>query len=260
MRIPRFYYPNSLDIGMEITLSNSIVQHIKVIRMKIDETIILFNGYGGEYTATITQLKKNFIQVNIKTFISRNIELSYTITLAQTLLQASKMDEIIEKAVELGVAVIQPLVSQRCIVHYDNHRTKKKYDHWEKIIRAASEQSGRNSLTKIIKLNNFRDWITNKQNTEKTILLSLRGKKSLSNWASYYPPQTLTLIIGPEGGFTEIEEDLAHTNGAIILSMGERILRAETASLNAIATLNAIWEKYNNNIFIKSNKCMGTSL
>lgn len=244
MTIPRFYCTHSLAIGMEITLSNSIAQHIKVIRIKIGETITLFNGYGGEYIAIVTQLKQKYVQAKIKTFVIRNIELSYTITLAQILLEASKMDEIITKAVELGVAIIQPLISQRCMINLNHDRIKKKHNHWTKIIQAASEQSGRNNLTKLIKVNNFKNWIV-KQNLGETILLSLRGKTSLSYWASCHSPQTLNLIIGPEGGFTEIEENLAYSYGAFILSMGKRVLRTETASLNAIATLNAFWDKYN---------------
>lgn len=241
MAIPRFYFPYALSIGLEITLSTTVAYHIRVIHLHVGESIVLFNGHGGEYTAIITRQEKKCFYAKIQLFSSREAELPYSIILAQALPETSKIDYIIKQAVEVGVAIFQPLITQRCVVRFTNERIKKKQKHWEKIIQAASEQSGRNYLMKLVKIFNFSHWISQNKNY-KCILLTPRGKESLSQWIQYNPPQTLSLIVGPEGGFTKTEEDYAKIHNILILSMGQRILRTEIASLHAVATVNAIWD------------------
>ena len=238
--MPRFYCPQSLAIGMHLSLPDQVAHHIQVIRMQVGETVTLFDGNGGEYTASITQMEKKRVHVEIKTFSPHETELSYAITLAQALPEASKMDWIIEKAMELGVTAIQPLAAQRCVVRLNQERAEKKQSHWQGIIHAAAEQSGRNRLAHLAPLSDFTSWI--KQSDLHTrILLSPRAEQSLADWARHHPPQAVSLMIGPEGGFTEAEENLACEQGALMLSMGPRVLRTETAGLAALAAINAIW-------------------
>lgn len=238
--MPRFYVSAPLEIGQVLALPESVAHHLLVLRLGLAAPITLFNGEGGEYTATICSIEKKRVSAEIKTFSPREVELPYAITLAQALPESSKLDWIIEKAVELGVAAIQPLAAQRCVVRLNSERAEKKQSHWQAVIVSAAEQSGRNRLPTLSTLSPFTDWAL-QQDLHKRILLSPRGEQSLSDWARHQPPQALALLIGPEGGFTETEENLAYSQGALMLSMGPRILRTETAGLAALAAINAIW-------------------
>jgi 16S rRNA (uracil1498-N3)-methyltransferase len=238
--MPRFYCSQALSIGALITLPDSIAHHIQVLRLGIGDYITLFNGDGGEYTATLSNIEKKRASAEIKTFSPREAELPYAITLAQALPEASKMDWVIEKAVELGATAIQPLAAQRCVVRLSAERAVKRHDHWHGIIVSAAEQTGRNRLPHLAKLVDFNSWVA-QQDLHHRILLTPRGEQSLSDWARHHPPQSVALLVGPEGGLTEQEENIACEHGALALSMGSRVLRTETAGLAALAALNAIW-------------------
>src|SRR3569832_1005115 len=134
----------------------------------------------------------------------------------------------------------QPLAAQRCVVRLSDERAAKRMVHWQGIVIAASEQSGRNRLAQIAQPADFREWIT-QHDLHQRILLTPRAEQSLSDWARHHPPQAMTLMIGPEGGFTDAEESLAQTHGILPLAMGARVLRTETAGLAAIAAINAVW-------------------
>ncbi|MGV3741593.1 MAG: 16S rRNA (uracil(1498)-N(3))-methyltransferase, partial [Burkholderiaceae bacterium] len=211
-----------------------------VLRLDVGEGITLFNGEGGEYIAVLDSLEKKRAIAEIKTFSSREAEPPYAITLAQALPEASKMDWIIEKAVELGVTAIQPIAAQRCVVRLNAERSEKKLMHWQGIVAAACEQSGRNRLPNLAEPIELQPWLM-QSDLHARVLLTPRSEQSLSVWARHHAPQPVAFLIGPEGGFTEQEEKMALDQGAIPLSMGSRILRTETAGLAALAALNAVW-------------------
>lgn len=238
--MPRFYCAQPLAIGQVIDLPESVVRHVQVLRLAYGDLITLFNGDGGEYAATISSIGKKNASAEIKAFSPQEAELPYAITLAQALPEASKMDWIIEKAVELGVAVVQPLAAKRCVVRLTSERAAKKSEHWQGIIVAACEQSGRNRLPHLAEPSDFKDWI-GQHDMHLRILLTPHAEHSLSDWARHHPPQAVTLLIGPEGGFTEQEEEAARAQNVLPLSMGARVLRTETAGLAALAALNAVW-------------------
>ncbi|QJQ05182.1 16S rRNA (uracil(1498)-N(3))-methyltransferase [Undibacterium piscinae] len=238
--MPRFYCPLPLAIGALIDLPDTTAHHVFVLRLEIGDTIQLFNGEGGAYVATLTGISKKQVSAEVKVFLPEEVELPYALTLAQALPEASKMDWIIEKAIELGASAIQPLSAQRCVVKLTAERAEKKMAHWQGIITSATEQCGRNRLAHLGNLIEVQKWLS-QQDMHKRILLSPRAESSLADWARHHPPQAVTLMIGPEGGFSEAEEQLAIRQGAIALSMGPRILRTETAGLAAIAALNAAW-------------------
>jgi 16S rRNA (uracil1498-N3)-methyltransferase len=185
-------------------------------------------------------VQKKRASAEVKVFTPREAELPYAITLAQALPEASKMDWIIEKAVELGVAAVQPLAARRCVVRLSAERAEKKLAHWQGVIVSASEQSGRNRLAQLAEPMEFRDWI-GQQDLHKRVLLSPRATESLADWARHQPAQALTIMVGPEGGFSDEEEAEALRHGALPLSIGPRVLRTETAALAAVAVLNAAW-------------------
>lgn len=238
--MPRFYCAQALSIGAVIDLPDHVAHHVQVLRLGIGAHVTLFNGEGGEFTATVSQIEKKRVTAEIKAFSPREAELPYAVTLAQALPESSKMDEIIQKAVELGATAIQPLAAQRCVVRLTTERANKKFAHWQGIIVSAAEQSGRNRLPNLAEPANFEDWI-GQHDLHRRILLSPRAEQSLSDWARHHPPQPVTLLIGPEGGFTEKEETLAQSHGVMTLSIGTRILRTETAGMAALSAINAVW-------------------
>jgi 16S rRNA (uracil1498-N3)-methyltransferase len=238
--MPRFFCPLPLAIGSVVTLPDAIAHHIRVLRLATGETVTLFNGQGGEYNATLITIERKYVVAEVKTFGGREAELPYGLELVQALPEGTKMDWIIEKAVELGATAIQPIAAQRCVVRLSAERAAKKREHWQGIIESAAEQSGRNRLPHLAEPADFNDWVR-QQNLHRRIMLSPRAEQSLSDWARHHPPQAVALLIGPEGGFSEQEENMAVTHGVLALSVGPRVLRTETAGLAAMAALNAIW-------------------
>ena len=238
--MPRFYCQDTLTVGAVVALPDHVAHHLHVLRVEPGTPITLFNGEGGEYHATLASLERKRAQAEVKLFSPHEVELPYAVTLAQALPEGAKMDWIVEKAVELGATSIQPLASQRCVVRLSAERAGKKAAHWQGIITAAAEQCGRNRLPHLAGISDFGNWIA-QHDMHKRILLSPRAEQPLSDWARHHPLQAVTLVIGPEGGFSEAEENAALGHGALALSMGPRVLRTETAGLAALAALNAVW-------------------
>lgn len=238
--MPRFFCPQNLSVGATVDLPEPAARHAQVLRLEKGNGVTLFNGEGGEYAATLCAVERKRVRAEVKAFSPREAELPYAVTLAQALPEGSKMDWIVEKAVELGAAALQPLAARRCVTRLSAERAEKKRTHWNGIVIAASEQSGRNRLMHLAELNEFNPWIA-QRDLHRRILLTPRGEQSLSDWARHHPPQAATLIVGPEGGFTDDEESAACAQGVLALSMGARVLRTETAGLAALAALNAVW-------------------
>ncbi len=238
--MPRFYCNLPLETGQRIALPEAVAHHVQVLRLREGEIITLFNGLGGEYNAVLSAVERRRAEADIKTFSPREAETGHAIALAQALPEGTKMDWIVEKAVELGATAIQPLVAQRSVVRVDQERALRKAAHWQAVIIAAAEQSGRNRLPSLAPVLPYNAWIA-QQDMHKRLLLSPRATGSLADWARHHPPQAVTLVIGPEGGLSDDEEQAAIRHGAICVSMGPRVLRTETAGLAALAALQALW-------------------
>jgi 16S rRNA (uracil1498-N3)-methyltransferase len=240
--MPRFYCPQPLPAGAIVDLPETVAHHLHVVRQQPGDEVVLFNGEGGQVRARLHEIGKRRASAEVVALEAVEVELPYAITLAQGLPEgSSKMDWIVEKAVELGVAAIQPLAAARSVVKLSGERAEKRQAHWEGVIVAASEQSGRNRLAVVAPLQEFGRYIAQPAEGPR-ILLSPRATQSLAAWARATPPCPVTLLIGPEGGFSAAEEDAAIAAGALALSMGPRVLRTETAGLAALATLNAVWD------------------
>ena len=238
--MPRFHVPQPLAAGQQLELPADVAHHINVVRMEPGDALTLFNGDGGEYTAVLTDVQKKKAWAEIKVFDPREAELQFAVTLAQALPEGSKMDWIIEKAVELGVAGIQPLAARRCVVRLSAERAEKKLEHWNGIVVSASEQCGRNRLASVAAPLEFREWIA-RQDLHKRVILTPRATESLADWARHQPAQALSIMVGPEGGFSDEEEAEALRHGVLPLSIGPRVLRTETAALAAVSILSAAW-------------------
>lgn len=238
--MPRFYCSQPLAAGATIALPEMVAHHARVVRLQPGAVLTLFNGEGGEYAARLATLDKKGATAMVLEHRERECELPYSITLAQALPEAAKMDWIIEKAVELGVAAVQPLAAERSVVKLSGDRVEKRQAHWQAVIVAAAEQSGRNRLAALAPLARLRDWL-HAPRAGHTVLLSPRAGVSLPQWARDIAPGPLTLVIGPEGGLSAQEEDALVAAGAVALSMGPRILRTETCGMAAMAMVMAHW-------------------
>ena len=236
--MPRFYCPQPLAAGAIVDLPEAVAHHLFVVRMQPGDALTLFDGRGGQYRATLQDSGKKRASARVEEHQAVDVELPYAITLAQGLPEGSKMDWIIEKAVELGVAGIQPLAAQRSVVRLSAERAEKRHAHWQGVIVAASEQCGRNRLAQLAPPIDFERFAA-AQDAQPRILFSPRATQSLADWARTAGPQAVTLMVGPEGGFNEQEEQTAVRAGTLALSLGPRVLRTETAGLAAIAAVQA---------------------
>jgi 16S rRNA (uracil1498-N3)-methyltransferase len=238
--MPRFHCPQPLSIGATVDLPEAVAHHLHVVRLQPGAALTLFNGEGGQYRATLIESGKRRATATIEAFEPVEAEAPYAVTLAQGLPEGSKMDWIVEKAVELGVSAIQPLAAARSVVRLSGERLDKRQAHWQGVIVAAVEQCGRNRLAQLHPLADVQPWLATPAAGPR-ILLSPRATESLAGWARANAPQAVTLLIGPEGGLTPQEEDAAVAAGALALSMGPRVLRTETAGLAALAVLAGAW-------------------
>lgn len=238
--MPRFYCPQPIAAGAIVVLPEAVARHIHVLRLNEGDAVTLFDGRGGEFAATLSTIGKKQAAALVGAHSPREAELPFAVTLAQALPEGAKMDWIVEKAVELGVAAIQPLSAQRSVVKLSGERVDKRQAHWQAVVVAASEQCGRNRLASIEPLTAFDRWIV-QASEQPQILFSPRATQTLASWARSREPQAVTMLIGPEGGFSPDEEALAVANRALLLSLGDRVLRTETAGIAALATLCALW-------------------
>jgi 16S rRNA (uracil1498-N3)-methyltransferase len=238
--MPRFYCSEPLHAGAALALPEACSHHIHVLRLQPGDAVQLFDGRGdeGQWSADIVAVEKKRVTVQVREFEPLARELPYAITIAQALPEAAKMDWIVEKAIELGAQGIAPLAAQRCVVRLSGERAEKRHAHWARIVEAATEQCGRARLAHLAPLQDFHKALAP---DGRKVLLTPRATATLADWARAQKPHDLTLLIGPEGGYTPQEEDAAIAAGAVPLGLGARVLRTETAALAALATLAALW-------------------
>jgi len=239
--MPRFYCPQPLLPGSIVDLPETVAHHLHVVRQQPGDELVLFNGEGGQARARLLEVGKRRAGAEVLAHEPVDVELPFRATLVQGLPEGSKMDWIVEKAVELGVGAIQPLAARRSVVKLAGERADKRLAHWQAVVVSASEQCGRNRLADVAPLQEFGRWIAQPPTDAVRILLSPRADASLAQWTRATAPRAVCLLVGPEGGFSVEEEDAAIAAGALPLSMGPRVLRTETAGLAALAILAAGW-------------------
>lgn len=238
MRISRLYIPVSLNVGQSISLDEDSAHYLRsVLRLKQDAEIILFNGQGGEYLATLTEVSRKTVRVNIDQWLERSVESSLLINFGLGISRGDRMDWAVQKSVELGVNTITPLLTSRCNVQVKADKEAQKLSHWQKIAQHASEQSGRTLVPALNPIVELEKWITTQQGLK--IFLDPYAEHTLKQ---LQPEQNhVTLLSGPEGGFTQTEREQAKAAGFIPVSLGKRILRTETAALAALAAVQMLW-------------------
>jgi 16S rRNA (uracil1498-N3)-methyltransferase len=228
-------------------LDVKLSHHLRVRRIQINESFKVFDGQGLSANACLTAMDKKSAVVRLSEIQeNKRSETKVPITLAQGIAGGDKMDWLIEKSVELGIAHVIPLHTERSVVRLDGERAAKKITHWEGVLVAASEQSGRTVLPTVAPVQNLPLWLSslNPHDQSLRLMLSPRADSSLLSVIKRATPQALTLLIGPEGGLSDSEEEQAKRAGFVPVSMGYRILRTETASLVALASIHTIWNQF----------------
>jgi len=243
MKISRFYQQNEFNIGEEFELSSANHRHaIQVLRLKLDQSLILFNGNGGEFLAKLICADKRNSRVLIEAFEPVDRESPLSTTLALAMVKPDKMDFAIQKSVEMGVSNIQPLYTKRSVIKIKANRLDKKMHHWQGIIIAACEQSGRTKIPDLnepIELTQFLEKGGESANQASCIAM-LPGRHPTINELDV-SIDALSLLIGPEGGFTDDEEQAIQQQGVTPISFGSRILRAETAVIAGLTACQQRW-------------------
>ncbi len=243
--MPRFYCPTPLSTGALLDLPAGAARHVQVLRLQPGDAITLFNGAAdtdgaiGEFAASVTQMGRSNVQVHVGAFAPLAREATHRVHLAVGMPANDRMDWLVEKATELGVASIQPLMTERSVLRLNGERADKKVAHWHSVAVAACEQCGGNQVPMIFPVMSLTAWLAQAAPSESLrLLLSLRPETGgLRASVAGSAPLPVTFLSGPEGGLSAAEESAALAQGFAPVTLGPRVLRAETAALTALATL-----------------------
>lgn len=234
MRIPRFYQAVALRAHQRVELDERVVHHLHVLRLTVGSSIAIFNGEGEEYSAIIRHISKHHAEVELQEPMTKKTESPIVIHLGQGISRGDKMDWVLQKAVELGVNSITPLLTERCGVKLSSERWEKRRQHWQQVVISACEQSGRNHLPVLQSPLNIATWLENSE-ADLRLALDPKATERLSHVSG--SPTSISLLIGPEGGLSDDEIAYAKQRGFIGLQLGPRILRTETAPLAALTAI-----------------------
>ena len=236
--MPRFHVPTDLASGAELLLPPGAARHVQVLRLQPGSPITLFDGRGGEWDAQVLRMGRSDVQVAVGSHHVVEREPQRAIHLATGLMASDRMDWLVEKATELGAASFSPVLAERSSLRLSGERAEKKRAHWQAVTIAACEQSGRNRVPTVHEQLGL-DMLLRSPLANKRLLLSLADdatplSAALGDWND---ADSAILLSGPEGGLSPKEEVAARAAGFIPVSLGQRVLRAETAPLAALAVL-----------------------
>lgn len=239
--MPRFYCPTPLAAGAELDLPAAAARHVQVLRLQPGGVITLFNGDGGEYSATISRMGRSDVTVRVDSHQTRECEPGRRVHLAVGMPANDRMDWLVEKVTELGVASVQPLHTAHSVLRLNGERATKKQAHWQAVAAAACEQCGGNRVPCVKPVADLTAWLKSSSlaDTAAPVLfcvLSLAdGTQPLAAVLASQPAHTPVLFLsGPEGGLSPSEDAAARAAGFVPVTLGPRVLRAETAALAAL--------------------------
>lgn len=236
MRLTRVHLPGPLAPGGRRTIEGDAASHItRVLRLRPGDPLLLFDGTGGEHAAQIEGLRKGAVVVTVGDRSAVQRESPLHLTLAQGISRGERMDWVVQKASELGVRRIAPLLTERSVVKLDARQAQRKLEHWQAIATAACEQSGRTSIPDIAPPLPLGDFLPALDARATRLLLSPATGGRISDLPA--PAGELLVLIGPEGGLTEAEQRAALAAGFLAVRLGPRVLRTETAAVAALALL-----------------------
>lgn len=237
----RFYSPENLIIGATIKLSDNAATHAtRVMRLDVGDALTLFCGDGFDYGCALFSVKKNEVLAQVKSSQKVDNESNLNITLLQGISAGDRMEFALQKAVELGVNRIVPIKTERSVVKLDEEKAKKRVEHWQNVVIAACEQSGRAKIPQVETPVTLPLWLAaNPANNNTRITLDPMANGKLKDLPK--PQADIELLVGAEGGLSPNEMALAAQHGFAGVQLGKRILRTETAPLAAIATMQTLW-------------------
>ena len=236
MRLTRVYVDAPLAAGTRVTLEGSAASHVtRVLRLRVGEALTLLNGSGGEYAARIEQSQGGRVAVTIGEPRAIERESPLQLTLAQGVSRGERMDLVVQKATELGVSGLVPVLTERSVVRLTAQQAERKLHHWLAIAIAACEQSGRNRLPAIAAPVPLKDLLRSGSDGSTRLLLSPGATATLGDVPR--PLSAVTVLIGPEGGLAQAEQEAAVAAGFRPVRLGPRVLRTETAAIAALTLL-----------------------
>ncbi len=240
--MPRFFVNQTLNSDETLQLPDTVVRHLHVLRLRLEDEMVLFNGDGHDYHAKLVDIQKRSATAHITSKNTNTHESPMHFTLVQAISSGDRMDFTLQKSVELGVHVIQPISSERSIVRLQGDRAQKRVERWQEIVISACEQCGRSVIPKVLPILTLKAYLGQldipQQDTHVHLLLSIAKNEGIHAIA---PPQRITLMAGPEGGLSDQEEALIFAAGFAPLTLGPRILRTETAAMTAMAAMQTLW-------------------
>ncbi len=240
-RVPRFFCEGPLSVGMQRELPPTAAHHAaRVLRSKVGDAIRVFSGDDHEWDSVITRIERDRVCVRLRHAQAISVESPLRIALAQGMSSREKMDLTLQKATELGVTEIFPVVTQRSVIKLDEDRADRRVEHWQGVVEAACEQCGRNTVPVIHRVFRFETWIAAlpPHSGELRLLLSPHSETRLRDIPT---PSRILLLVGPEGGLTALEREIAGRFGFQQIILGPRVLRTETAALAAVSAMHALW-------------------
>jgi 16S rRNA (uracil1498-N3)-methyltransferase len=238
VRVPRLYLPLPLQRGDLVRLDEETAHYVRtVLRLQQDADVTVFNGRGGEFAASLVEVSRHAIGLEIGEWRARDVESPIAIHLGLGIARGERMDWAVQKSVELGVARITPLITERTVVQLKGERRVHRRLHWQKIAQSACEQCGRTLLPEIEDALSLDDWVKIGQGLK--LFLDPDASQSLRSLVR--TDNEVCLMSGPEGGFSDRERMLAGSAGYTAVSLGPRIMRTETAAIAALAAIQAVW-------------------
>lgn len=239
--LTRIYFPDPVPDHGRCRLSPAKSHHLaQVLRLVPGDPVVLFDGQGRAHDAVVIDCARGAVSVQVGARRDEQRESPLRVTLAQALSSGERMDYTIQKAVELGVSGIQPLLSERCVVRLSGERAEKKQAHWQGVVVAACEQCGRNVVPAVNRLLALRDWLMQPGPADGLRLLLAPGAETTLGRLPR-PAGAITVLAGPEGGLSPTELEDAVRAGFTPLRLGPRVLRTETAAVALLAAMQALW-------------------
>lgn len=239
--MPRLFCDLPLTQGASLSLPPGAARHVQVLRLQPGDTLTLFHGGGGEYDAVVEQMGRQDVRVHVGAHRPLDREAPITIHLVTGMPANERMDWLVEKATELGVQRLTPLMTERSVLRLQGERAEKKWAHWQSVVVAASEQCGRNRLMQVDAPLSLTQWLRHTEPLAYDVRAVLSLAPSATSLgalcAAHTPPAAWQLVSGPEGGLSSSEESSLLEHGLTPLSLGTRVLRAETAAIAAVARL-----------------------
>jgi 16S rRNA (uracil1498-N3)-methyltransferase len=232
---PRLFVDSPLRAGETFALPAGPARHVQVLRLQPGAALTLFDGTGGEWDASVAQMGRSEVCVRLGAHTQVDRELPFQLTLALGMPANERMDAVVEKATELGAAAIQPLMCERSVLRLSGERAQKKVAHWQAVALSACEQSGRTRVPQIAEVTSFAQWLKAAPAVSPRWVLSLRDAQPVASMPALVG--SVLCLSGPEGGLSPAEEAAAREAGFACVSLGPRVLRADTAPLALLAYL-----------------------